>query len=111
TSRTRQRHWLRALRPILWWSILVLCLFAYHTHERLSGQTRINFTVDLEGKPVGYEASVTLDCRPFASGERVSIGSHRFAVSHQKALPMSTNLFRSEEHTSELQSLTNLVCR
>ena len=93
TSRKRQRHWLRALRPIFWWIILVLCLFTYHTHERLSEQTRINFTVDLEGKPVGYEASATLDGRPFVSGERVAIGSHQFAISHQKALPMSTNLF------------------
>ena len=93
TSRKSQRHWLRALRPILWWTILVLCLFAYHTHERLSEQTRINFTVDLESKPVGYEASATLDGRPFARGDRVSIGTHRFAISHQKALPMVTNLF------------------
>src|SRR5664279_2798126 len=93
TSRKRQRHWMRALRPLVWWSILVLLLFAYHTHERLSEQTRINFTVDLEGKPVGYEASASLDGRPFVSGERVSIGSHQVAISHQKAEPISTNLF------------------
>ena len=93
TSRKRQRHWLRALRPIFWWSILVLFLFVYHTHERLSEQTRIAFTIDLEGKPVGYEASATLDGRPFVSGQRVAIGSHRFAASHQKAELFSTNLF------------------
>jgi tetratricopeptide (TPR) repeat protein len=93
TSRKRQRHWMRALRPLVWWSILVLLLFAYHTHERLSEQTRINFTVDLEGKPVGYEASTTLDGRRVTSGERVSLGSHQFAVSHQKGEPFSTNLF------------------
>jgi tetratricopeptide (TPR) repeat protein len=93
TSRKRQHHWLRALRPIFWWSILVICLFAYHTRERLSEQTRINFSVDLEGKPVGYEASATLDGRPFVSGELVSIGSHQFAVSHQKGESFATNLF------------------
>jgi hypothetical protein len=84
---------MRALRPLVWWAVLVLCLFAYHTHERLSEQTRIAFTIDLEGKPVGYEASAMLDGRPFVSGQWVAIGSHRFAVSHQKGEPFSTNLF------------------
>jgi len=83
----------RALRPLVWWAVLVLCLFAYHTHQRLSEQTRINFTVDLEGKPVGYEASATLDGRRVTSGEQVSLGTHQFAVSHQKAESFSTNLF------------------
>jgi tetratricopeptide (TPR) repeat protein len=92
-SQKRERYWLRALRPLLWWAIFVLLLFAYHTHERLLEQTRINFTVDLEGKPVGYEASVTLDGLRLAGGERVSLGKHQFAVSHPKAEPFSTNLF------------------
>ena len=93
TSRKRQRHWMRALRPLVWWAVFVLLLFAYHTHERLSEQTRINFRVDLEGKPVGYEASATLDGRRLTSGEQVSLGTHQFAVSHQKAESFSTNLF------------------
>jgi hypothetical protein len=91
--RKRERHWLRALRPLLWWAIFVLLLFAYHTHERLLEQTRLNFTVDMDGKPVGYEASVTLDGLRLAGGERVSLGKHQFAVSHPKAEPISTNLF------------------
>ena len=93
THQKRERHWLRALRPLLWWAGFVLLLFAYHTHQRLLEQTRINFTVDLEGKPVGYEASATLDGLRLAGGERVSLGKHQFAVSHQKAEPFSTNLF------------------
>jgi tetratricopeptide (TPR) repeat protein len=84
---------MRALRPLVWWAVFVLLLFAYHTHERLSQQTRISFTVDLEGKPVGYEASATLDGRRLTSGEQVSLGTHQFAVSHQKAESFSTNLF------------------
>jgi tetratricopeptide (TPR) repeat protein len=92
-AQSRFKHWLRVLRPIFWWLILVLLLFAYHTHQRLSEQTRISFKVDLEGKPVEYEASVTLDGRRVVSGERVSLGSHQFAVSLPKAEPISTNLF------------------
>ena len=92
-SQKRERHWLRALRPLLWWSILVLCLFAYHTHERLSERTRLKFTVDLEGKLVGYEASATLDGRPVVSGARVALGNHRFQISHPKAELVSSNFF------------------
>src|ERR1035438_190598 len=93
TPRKPKRQWLRALRPLLWWALFVLVLFAYHTHERLLERTRINFTVDLEGKPAGYEASVNLDGLRLVSGERVSLGKHQFAVSHPKAEPFSTNLF------------------
>jgi hypothetical protein len=92
-SRTRAHHWMRSLRPLVWWLFFVLCLFAYHTHLRLCEQTRIDFTVDLEGKPLGNEASVTLDGRPLTSGERVALGRHQFAVSHPKGEPISTNLF------------------
>jgi hypothetical protein len=93
SSRKRERHWIRALRPLLWWLILVFLLFVYHTHERLLERTRIKFTVDLEGKPVGTEASVSLDGRRVESGERIPLGRHEFAVSHPKAERISTNMF------------------
>jgi hypothetical protein len=93
SSRKRERHWLRALRPLLWWFILVLFLFAVHTHQRLCELTRIKFTVYLEGKPVGDEASVSLDGLRLTSGDRIPLGHHRFAVSLPKAEPVSTNLF------------------
>src|ERR1035438_1623242 len=93
SSRKRECHWMLALRPLLWWLILVFLLFVYHTHERLLERTRIKFTVDLEGKWVGNEASVSLDGRRVESGERIPLGRHQFAVSHSKAERISTNMF------------------
>ena len=93
TATGGSRRWLRILRPFAWWVVLVLGLYGIRTHQRLIEQTRISFTVDLEGKPVGYEATASLDGRPLTSGERVSLGSHIFAVSHPKAESISTNLF------------------
>src|SRR5256885_3884376 len=37
--------------------------------------------------------------------------SHRWRCSNRKAVPCSFGVMRSEEHTSELQSPCNLVCR
>jgi hypothetical protein len=93
SSPKRERHWLRALRPLLWWLSLVLFLFAVHTHQRLCELTRIKFMVYLEGKPVGDEASVSLDGLRVTSGDRIPLGHHRFAVSLPKAESFSTNLF------------------
>jgi hypothetical protein len=89
----RRRRWSRGLRPLLWWLLLVLVLFAIRTHQRLSEQTRLTFTVVLQGQSVGNEVSATLDRRPIGSGEQLSIGSHRFVILHPKAEPFSTNLF------------------
>ena len=93
TATGGSRRWLRVLRPFAWWLVLVLGLYGIRTHQRLIEQTRIRFTVDLEGKPVGYEATTSVDGRPVTNGERVSLGSHRFVVSHPKAETISTNLF------------------
>ena len=91
TSQKRERHWMRALRPLVWWSVLVLFLFVYHTHQRLSEQTRINFTIDLEGKPVGYEASVTLDGRPVVKRRAgLTWPVIGLRISHPKAEPISS---------------------
>src|SRR5438093_2336631 len=41
-----------------------------------------------------------------------SVGRHEVVpADHQHGLGQDVELARSEEHTSELQSLTNLVCR
>src|SRR5438046_8106270 len=39
------------------------------------------------------------------------LGQHAGSSRAQRLLLVTMLLFRSEEHTSELQSLTNLVCR
>ncbi|MGA3268041.1 MAG: PEGA domain-containing protein [Verrucomicrobiota bacterium] len=89
-SEKRGRQQLRILRPLLWWLILVLVLFAIHTHERLMEKTRLIFKVTLEGQAV--DAAATLDGKPAMSGQNISLGSHVFAVTHPKGEPFSTNL-------------------
>jgi tetratricopeptide (TPR) repeat protein len=87
------RQWMRVLRPLRWWAILLLLLCAYRVQQRLSAQTRLTFSVALQGRSIGDEASVTLDGRRIISGQQLSIGSHRLLISHPKAEPWSTNLF------------------
>ena len=86
-------RWPRALRPLLWWGLLVAVLFAYRTHQRLSEQTRLLFTVSLQGHSVLEDGVVQLDGHAVTTGDRVSIGRHRLTISHQKAEPLATNLF------------------
>jgi hypothetical protein len=40
-------YWRRILRPLFWWLLLVLVLFAIHTHQRLMEKTRLEFTVTM----------------------------------------------------------------
>src|ERR1017187_1807446 len=89
----KQHHWLRGLRPLLWWVLYVLFLYAYHTHQQLSEKTRLSFSASLERRVVDVEASTTLDGSPFKSGDRVSIGRHTLVISYPKAESFSTNLF------------------
>src|SRR5437016_10980947 len=48
------------------------------------------------------------DALPISPGRQLSAGN---AFLPKCAQRLAKNAFRSEEHTSELQSLTNLVCR
>lgn len=92
-SENRVRHCLRALRPLFWWIILVLVLFGIRTHQRLMQQTRLNFSVLLNGQPPFLEASATLDGKPAFNGQLITLGNHSFTVAHPKGEPFSTNLF------------------
>src|SRR2546427_5526597 len=55
----------------------------------------------------GRAARASSGCRPAGSGRRTARGTARAARSNAPA----PGAFRSEEHTSELQSQSNLVCR
>ena len=87
------QQWSRGLRPLLWWGLFVLVLYGYRQHQLASERTRLNFSVSIQQKPIGYESSAALDGTPFASGDKVSIGWHQLLVSHPKAEPYSTNFF------------------
>ncbi|MEI6196553.1 MAG: PEGA domain-containing protein [Verrucomicrobiota bacterium] len=85
------RRWVRGLRPLVYWLLLVLVLFGIRTHQRLIEQTRLDFTVTLHGQPL-FGAVTTLDGKPATGGQRISLGSHIFAVTHPKGETFSTNL-------------------
>lgn len=84
-------HWWRTLRPLFLWFLLVLVLFGIHTHQRLMEKTRLDFAVTLQGQPL-YDANTTFDGQPITGGQRISLGSHIFLVTHPKGETYSTNL-------------------
>jgi hypothetical protein len=90
-------HWRRAIRPLIWWSIMVLLMFAYRTHQKWSAKTHILLDPTLNGKQVWMDATAVLDEKTFglfpSRGQRVSIGWHTLRVTHPKAKPYTTNLF------------------
>jgi len=92
-NENRFQHWLRVLRPLSWWVLLVLVLYGIRLHQRLSEQTRLVFSVSLQGQPLLYEASATLDGQRATSGQHISIGSHTFQVTHPKGETFSNNWF------------------
>lgn len=82
----------RVLLPLVWWLLLVAVLFAIRTHRRLVEETRLYFSISLKGQPLPYPVTVTWDGRPIVSGEKISVGNHRFAVAGPKTTSFSTNL-------------------
>ena len=87
---SENRRWVRGLRPFLYWLFLVLVLYGIHTHQRLMEQTRLNFTVTMQGQAV--DANATLDGQSAISGQNISLGKHVFAVTHPKGETYSANL-------------------
>jgi len=86
-----QRGWVRGLRPIFYWLLLVLVLYGIRTHERLMEKTRLNFSVSMQGQAI--DATATLDGKPAFSGQNITLGRHTFAVAHPKEETFSTNMF------------------
>lgn len=86
------RKWLQVLRPLAWWVILVLVLYAIRLHERWVEETRIIFGVQVEGQfPISAETQ--LDGRPVVSGQRISLGEHTFTATAAKNEAFRTNFF------------------
>jgi hypothetical protein len=85
------RGWVRGLRPIFYWLLLVLVLYGIRTHQRLMEKTRLNFSVSMQGQAI--DATATFDGKPAFSGQNISLGNHTFVVTHPKGETFSTNLF------------------
>jgi hypothetical protein len=90
SGQSQTRIWKRILFPLIVWLLLVLVLYGIQTHLRWMEKTRLGFVVTLQGHPL-YGATVTLDGKPVTSGQKITLGSHVFAVKHPKAETYSTN--------------------
>ena len=94
TNRVGQsKTWTRGVRPLLWWPLLFLVLFGIHLNERLLDETRLVYSISLNGQPLPYSVTVTLDGNPAKSGDNISLGSHRFEVIGPNTDPYATNMF------------------
>ena len=72
---------------------MVLLMYAWRTHQRLSAQTTLGFIPTLVGRSVEHEANVRVDEKPANSGQRISIGWHTLSITHPRSKSFSTNLF------------------
>jgi len=91
-KRQQKSSWVRGVRPLFWWLLLVLVLFSIHLNQQLLEQTRLYFTVSLNGQPLPYPVTVAWDGKPIQSGENISLGNHRFAITGPKTGSFTTNL-------------------
>jgi len=88
-QRETRAYWRRVLRPLGWWLLLVLLMYGYRSHQRLMEQTRIQFSITLNGQPL--DATAQLDGQPVYSGQKISLGSHTFIITNPKTETFSTN--------------------
>jgi hypothetical protein len=86
-----ERGWVRGLRPIFYWLLLVLVLFGIRTHQRLMEKTLLNFSVSMQGQAI--DATAAFDGKPAFSGQKIPLGNHTLVVTHPKGETFSTNLF------------------
>lgn len=85
--------WLRALRPLLWWFLLVLVIFGVIWHRHMMEKARLNYTVALANHQIFSDATVMLDGQPASNGQRLSLGKHTLTVRHPQADQFQTNFF------------------
>ena len=84
--------WVRGVRPSFWWLILVLVLYGIRWNQQQVEQTRLYFTISLNGQPLVYPVYVTWDGRPINNGDEIALGGHLFKISGPKTEPYTTNI-------------------
>jgi len=56
-------------------------------------QTRLNFTVSVNGRTDYFNPTVMLDGKTAFDGQLISLGKHRFVITHPKGVTYATNMF------------------
>ncbi len=87
------RRWARMLRPLSWWALLVLVLFAIRMHERLMADTQVTYSLLLDGRRADGRSRVEWDGQAIESGANVTLGRHTLTVYDEKAEPYSREVF------------------
>ena len=84
--------WARCFRPLLWWLLFFLALYGFCLNQRLLQQTRLYFSISLNGQPLPYAVMATWDGRPINNGDKISLGWHCFEIKGPKTSSFATNL-------------------
>jgi hypothetical protein len=92
-SESRLGYWFRVLRPLTWWLLLVLVMYGIRLHQRWMAQTKLKFSVTVNGRDDYSMPTATLDDQYAHSGQLMSLGSHQFVITHPKGVTFTTNLF------------------
>jgi len=83
----------RMLRPVYFWIAASSLLFLWRHHEIQARKATIQFTVSMEGRRGEIFHQVTLNGRPYRSGERSGVGWKKLVVQAQDAVPFEAELF------------------
>jgi hypothetical protein len=92
-SETRHGYWRRVMRPLFWWLLLALALFAIHQHQLAMERTRIYFSVTMYETNALDDAVAILDGHRVGNGDKIQLGPHCFTITQPKAEPFSTNFY------------------
>src|SRR5258706_651128 len=83
---------------------------AQRTMHAQAPQSGLNLDYFVFSREIARAVDISVEPNSQAPGSQRANVFNR-GQKHQLALPKQPDPIRSEEHTSELQSLTNLVCR
>ena len=91
-SSQHKSGWVRGLRPLFWWLVLVLVLYGIRWNQQQLEQTRLSFLISLNGQPLVYPVAVTWDGRPINNGDKIALGGHLFKISGPNTKSFTTNI-------------------
>ena len=91
--KTKNGQLLKFLGPLIGFGVVLLAVLAYFQHQRMMERTRVSFTVQSPDLNPVLLASAWLDGKPVSSGEKISLGSHTFKLTHPHGETFETNFF------------------
>lgn len=91
TSPKKKNQLLTFLRPLIAFGVVLLAALGYFQHQRMMERTRINFTVQPPDQNASLLASAWLDGKAASSGQKITLGSHTFKVTHPHGETFETN--------------------